>query len=309
MGLQDAWGPLVAWYLFLAGTGAGAYMIGVIADHMGGRYKPVAKIGICLGAPMVVVGAILLLLDLGHPARFLLAFLNPQSSMISIGIIIISVFILLGFIHMAMLIFNKKNWWGHLWLGRINFLFALGTTIYTGLLLGLLKAVPFWNTLTLPILFFISALSTGVGAIMVGLGFWRWIQPSLLDIKRKRVMRSSRLLNRIDIPIILIEVFVLFFYVLFMVSSSGVAVVSANYLLSGDYALAFWMGVVVIGLLVPILLEIWVLGGNKSLNQAQILDLGVISGLCLLFGGVVLRYAILAAGANVSSVVSLFLSV
>ncbi len=39
MGLGTVWGPLVAWYLFLAGVGAGAYLISIAAANLGERYR------------------------------------------------------------------------------------------------------------------------------------------------------------------------------------------------------------------------------------------------------------------------------
>jgi formate-dependent nitrite reductase membrane component NrfD len=44
------------------------------------------------------------------------------------------------------------------WLGGIKALFALGMSVYTGLLPGVVKAVPFWNTPIVPPLFFVSAV-------------------------------------------------------------------------------------------------------------------------------------------------------
>jgi hypothetical protein len=50
----------------------------------------------------------------------------------------------------------------------------------------------------------------------------------------------------------------------------------------------------------PVTLEAWSLRGRQALSLARLSDLGVITGLCLLAGGLILRYAVLAAGANVA---------
>ena len=70
--------------------------------------------------------------------------------------------------------------------------------------------------------------------------------------------------------------------------------------MTGGYAVAFWLGIVVVGLLVPVTLEAWTLTRGQGLTVARLTDLSVVVGLCLLIGGIILRYAILAAGANVS---------
>jgi len=306
MGLQDVWGPLIAWYLFLAGVGAGAYLVGVVADYLGERYRPLVKLGIYLGAPLVAIGSLLLLLDLGAPLRAWRGFLRPQSSMISVGIIIISVFIILGAIHIAALLAPRffPRWQlsgrAQRWLGGINGLFALGTAIYTGLLLGVVKAVPFWNTPMLPLLFLVSALSTGMGAVVLVVGLRRWVTPAAVEAEAGPVTESVHALSRTDIPLIVTEVLVLFFLLFIMAASRSTAAESVRYLVAGGYAVAFWLGVVVVGLLVPVTLEAWSLMQERRLSLERLLDLGVVTGLCLLVGGVILRYAVVAAGASVS---------
>jgi len=296
MGLQSFWGPLVAWYLFLAGTGAGAYIVGVIADHFGGKYRAIAKTGIFLGAPLVGVGSLLLLLELGVPARFMLGFLNPQSSMMSIGIFIITVFMVLGVIHIILLFIKKESNKISLFLGKITILFALGTACYTGLLLGVAQAVPFWNSPVLPALFLLSCLSTGIGATFLIVGVWRWLRPAKVNEREEEMLKSSHFLSRIDIPIVILELLTLFFLLYIMASAQGVASQSAQYLISGDYALALWLGVIVVGLLAPLAVETFALTKGKGMSHARLSDLGVVAGICLLFGGIVLRYAILSAG-------------
>src|SRR5512142_2539447 len=139
MGLGTVWGPLIAWYLFLAGMGAGAYMVAWGASVLGSKYNALVKPGVLLAAPLVAIGSGLLLLDLGNPLRFYLGFLRPQSSMISVGVFIITVFILLGLLHIAALLWPRRirlsaNVLG--WLSGVNAVFALATAVYTGLLLG-----------------------------------------------------------------------------------------------------------------------------------------------------------------------------
>jgi formate-dependent nitrite reductase membrane component NrfD len=302
MGLQNVWGPLLAWYLFLAGVGAGAYLVGVVADRLGERYRPLVKPGIFLGAPLVAIGSGLLLLDLGNPFRAYLAFLRPLSSMISLGIIIITVFILLGALHMATFLFKqvKLSERALRWLGNVNAAFALGTAIYTGLLLGVVKAVPFWNTPMLPLLFLVSAVSTGMGAVLLVVGLWRWVAPKAAEAEQAQVTEAVHGLSRIDLTFVVTELLVLFFLLLIMTSSTSTAAESARYVVAGGYAVAFWLGVVVVGLLVPVTLEAWTLTRGQGMSVARLLDMGVVVGLCLLVGGIVLRYTILAAGANLA---------
>ena len=297
MGLGTVWGPLIAWYLFLAGMGAGAYMVAWGASLLGPKYNALVKPGILLAAPLVAIGSGLLLLDLGNPLRFFLGFLRPQSSMISVGILIITVFILLGLLHIAALLWPsrvKLSARALAWLSGINAVFALATAIYTGLLIGVVKAVPFWNTPMLPLLFLVSALSTGAGAILLALALWRLIRPVSKE-QAEQLVESEHLLSRVDIPLIAVELLVLFFLLFLMGGGPSIAAESARYLVTGGFAVAFWVGLVVVGLLVPAVLEVWSLRGGQALN------VGALAGLCLLIGGIVLRYAVLSAGQSVSA--------
>ena len=63
---QTRWEWIIALYLFLAGVGGGAYLLGVAADFAGGeQWGFLSKAGIFLGFPCVAVGAAFLLLHLG----------------------------------------------------------------------------------------------------------------------------------------------------------------------------------------------------------------------------------------------------
>ena len=77
----------IAWYLFFAGAGAGAFVIASAVDfalrlaprpHLS-KIAPITDIGMILGPIMVVVGCVFLLLDLGDPSIVFNVFLRPSS--------------------------------------------------------------------------------------------------------------------------------------------------------------------------------------------------------------------------------------
>ena len=93
----------IALYLFLAGTGAGAFLIGAIVDMVlrfrpraaGGwfaRVSAVTDAGLILGPVLVAVSALFLFLDLGVPDRVFHLFLASTSSLLSMGAWAILVF-------------------------------------------------------------------------------------------------------------------------------------------------------------------------------------------------------------------------
>ncbi len=274
--VQTEWRWLIAIYLFLAGAGGGAHIIGVTADFLG--WTKVANIGVGLGWPCVLVGCLCLLGDLGNIGNAWRVARKPDTSWIARGTIIISVFMVLAFIHTVLWV-----WPGTMAgadsgtrqvVGVIGAVFAFGTMVYTGLLLGDAIPIPFWNTVLLPILFVISALSTGAMAVI------------LVGVVTGAQEAHLLTLGRVDILLIVMEALVLAAYLHGSYRLPG-SRMSAEHLLTGEVAGMFWVGVGVCGLLIPLVLEaIGLHGPGAALASA----LGLIGGLCL-------RYVVLAGGA------------
>lgn len=291
MGLQDVWGPLVAWDFFLAGAGAGAYLIGVLAGWWGGKARTLAPVGIYSGPVLVGLGALLLLVDLGQPAQFWRAFARPTGSVMSAGVVLVTLFILLGLVHMVLAWRDRGKGLPLGWLAGVNGVVALGVISYPGLLLGMLKPVPFWNSPMVVVLFLLSALLTGLAVVMLGGLLQRWLPYRLgADDEVKAAVAAT-------IPwvagLVVAELLGLF-YALFVTSGSGVtAAESARFVVSGGYALPFWLGLVAVGLVAPL-----VLGLLAVRREGGAFSLGTAAAICLLVGGVMLRYTVLAAGAN-----------
>lgn len=296
MGLQSTWGPIVALYLFLAGTGAGAYLVGAASGFLGERFKCLIKPGVLLGTPLVAIGCVLLLIDLGAPTRFIYAMLNPGSSMMSVGVIILCLFMVVNVIHIVMLLKGKLNDSAQRLMGVLGVVVSLATAMYTGLLLAAVTAVPFWNQPLLPILFLLSSASTGIGALFLALKLTGRQKKDESEVVEAPVA-ALHTIGRVDILLIALELVALFSMMFVMGSEGTVAGHSVAYLISGGGALAFWLGVVVIGLAVPVVLELVSL---KKTDYSALTNIALLSGVFILVGGAVLRFVILAAGANVS---------
>jgi len=287
--VQVEWRWLIAAYLFLAGVGGGAYIAGVIADLAGGPdWMYVSKIGVFLGLPCVLIGTLFLLADLGSPGHAWRVWMKPKTSWIARGTIIIVFFMIFAAIHTA--------WW--IWpfpgpladsesarhiIGVLGSIFAFLTVIYTGLLLGYSQPIPLWNTALLPVLFFVSAASTGLMAVM------------LIGQRLGIDLSQLALLSNLDAVLLVFEMFILvvFLYNAYRTLESRP---SAKRILTGPVAAYLWLGVVACGLVFPFLLE--VLGGHGiAITLAAVIGL---------FGGLFLRYTILAGGIFIPMIASGF---
>lgn len=308
MMFQNSWGLYIATYLFLGGMGGGGMVISYYLARRVNDVKVASKAAI-LSWIIVVVGTLFLILDLGRPERFYLVFMSPRlnfNSMIVVGSSILTLFMTFG----ALYITAIDDWFKFLpWYGRERFADAMGiisaafgflVTYYTGVLIGVVKQIPFWHTPVLPLLFVASAHSTGVVAVL-------WTNAAIgvrsPPEERKRHLRYSTMLSRWDAELIAIELLILFTYLAIVNQGPQEAAIAVNRLLFGDLAIMFVGGVVLVGLVIPLLLEYAHVAGESEEKETETTIgskylMPVITGILVVTGGFILRYVVLAAGAN-----------
>ncbi|UCC18090.1 MAG: polysulfide reductase NrfD [Dehalococcoidales bacterium] len=287
---QHEWGWQVAVYLYLAGIGSGSMVIGLLMQWMG--YIPDGLRPLILWGPILVaIGALFLVLKLGVKKRFLNTILNPTTSWLSRGFYILSVCIIIGGIDFLISILPYFNiniafWpWLITLLDIISFIFALSTAIYTGILIMSIRYVPFWDTWLLPALFTVSALSTGAIALMLSSTAY-----NLFTTSTGFPEQMADTLTIIEQVIIIIEALVLASYLFTRYRLKEYGMYSVQLLLSGNLKYVFWMGIVICGFLLPVILE----GIYSRLHDQHFLLF--LAGTFLLLGGFFIRYVIIYAG-------------
>jgi polysulfide reductase chain C len=271
---QSKWGWLIAAYLFLAGLGGGAYVTGAVAGWLGEEWLGIYKIGVCLGFPCVLVGCMFLLADLGSIQNFWRAAMRPNTSWIARGTIIITVFMIVDFIHIVFGVWPGRSLaeaaGARNFISVLGIIFAFGTMIYTGILLGAARPIAFWSTAMVPLLFLVSATSTGIMAVIL-----------IGSMGSAALEGPLHMLAQIDTALIILEMFVLLFYLqgTHRVPESRA---SAQIVLIGSVAPLFWLGVAVLGLIAPLVLDL--------------LNVAVVASICGIIGGLCLRQVVLAGG-------------
>ncbi len=291
---QQEWKEIIAIYLYLAGMGAGSFMIGMLIHWMGVKLNPLsipfgyrldfARVPIFWGPIMVSISAPFLILDLGIKWRFFYACLNPRTSWVARGFIILSVFIVFGLALFFKSLFSFKWLYpeSSLWLipEVIAFVFAFATALYTGILLKATKSVPLWNTHLLPLLFLASALSTGSMSIILST-----LGTGLIPYNSG----AMKVLTVGEQIFVVIEGIVLYLFLSrrYRVSEQGKD--SVRLLVTGKLRFVFWQGIILLGFFFPIVLELI----SKYYQNSALL---FIAGLSLLTGGFFLRLGVLRAG-------------
>ena len=238
------WGPMIAWYLFLAGASAGAFLTSAFVEV---KYPESVKMRVAgrIIAPIFLgIGLVMLMLDaeagLHNPLRFFWLIANPGSVM-TLGVYFICVFMPVALVSALLEVLKKPV---PKWLTWIGIVFAFAVAAYTGFLLGVVKAFPLWNNAVLPILFVVSALSAGLAATsLVGLLVDRERFEQMWLIKKSHVILSA------------IEMVVLATMLVIVSAGSVEGAASVYSLVAGQYAPAFWGGIVLLGLVAPFIIE------------------------------------------------------
>jgi formate-dependent nitrite reductase membrane component NrfD len=162
----------------------------------------------------------------------------------------------------------------------IGFVLAVGTAVYTGVLLSVVEAVPLWATPILPVLFLVSAVSTGMG-LCIDLAATLAV-PDVHD--------RFKNLPVIHIAVIVLEVALLALLLYTASAQGGEAAASVELILSGPGAIIFWLLVIGFGLLYPLLVHGYALVRHKHGFASSIL-----AGLGIVVAGLYVRYLIVAA--------------
>jgi formate-dependent nitrite reductase membrane component NrfD len=265
---SPGWHMLIVWYFFLGGIAGGAYFTAAIADNFGSpRDRGVVRIGYVLALLLVMVCGILLILDLGVPARFLnmvrhFKFWDPMS----IGAWMLGVFGAFTFVS-SVLALSKTEAATQLRrrVSLVGTIAGFFLASYTGVLLSA-TALPFWsNARLMGALFLVSGASTGMAAISL-----------LLFLSGEAAGEGFKKVKRADRFAIVFELCVLVVFLVLLGSAAAP-------ITSGHLAPLFWGGLIVVGLLIPLLMDL--MGGGVR-------AMGAVAAALVLVGGFILRYVI-----------------
>lgn len=282
-------GELIVAYLFLGGAGAGAVMVASLLDLLAVRVPcGPQRSGELTGADRLVVfsllvgllallfGLLCLMCDLGRPERILAFLTSPRPTLITFGAYALGLLVVLVAVLCAALLLRAPC------LARpvvsalevVACVVALGVMAYTGLFLRSMSGIASWDTPLVPVLFVLSAASCGVAIV---LGITPFARGGGAEPFPARITLT---LVRADVALIACEIVVAGLYVAFAQAGDGASMANATGatgegrlalpsvagLLDGEMNLAgiWWLGFVLCGLVVPIVVELaagW-RGGN-----------------------------------------------
>jgi protein NrfD len=180
-----------------------------------------------------------------------------------------------------------------------NIVLGIAVGIYTGILLSTMAARPLWNSAILGPLFLCSGLSAAAALMLLlsrvlpdearqsalGGGLSALLQP-LEGVRPDR--NNAQSLARVDIVFLAIEIVLIALLLIGLVTASESQIAAAQLLVSGRYALVFWLGVIALGIVAPLVLEL--LEMNHKLPHS------IAPAILVLIGGFALRWVLVEAG-------------
>ena len=312
-----AWSAPIWIYLWMAGMAGVAYFAAFLAERFTGAVdRKLLRLATYVGVPLAVIGVLLLVVDLGSPLRFWHLFTQFKvTSPMSMG-----TWVLLAWVAIAIIMIIL--WWVENrlteevarslrrttgLLSGVNLVLAVLLIAYTGVLLAVSNQ-PLWaSTVLLPSLFVTSAVSTGVALLILAAIASNAISKGKLVEMR---MALNQLFGSTDwtIPnktvgrlakanaiVILVELAVLIGYVVWLAASSMAGAGEALRVhTTGTLAILFWVGEILVALLIP--LGLYIANWGKELERKAVLRAITASATCVILGGLVVRAAIVIGG-------------
>ncbi|WP_069801910.1 NrfD/PsrC family molybdoenzyme membrane anchor subunit [Thermogemmatispora onikobensis] len=303
---EPVWRWEIVWYFFLGGLAAGCYFIASLAALFGGpEDRATRRTGYYLSLLALLPCPLLLIKDLGRPERFLnmLRMFKVRSPM-SMGVWCLVSFSF--FSGLSALIQAARDqwlgrWWGARWLARLpqrllalpGMALALFLGGYTGVLLAT-TSIPLWSrSKMLGAVFISSAISTSSALITF--------------VLRLSAAPAAALhkLERLEWGALLSEQLALFAFL----RGSGRAARALVGSGPAEHGPRFWRLVAIGGLLLPWLLQTWLLLTRRAHGEAatdrmaskrperkRVSLSGLWLSLLVLIGGYFLRRTIIEAG-------------
>lgn len=287
----ELWEWPIALYLFLGGLAAGILFFASYYFLTGKskEYSTAVKWAVYAAPPALIIGLTALFFDLKNKIMVwrlytTISFESPMSWG-AWTLLVITPLSILWCMSFHQELYPNFHWRSKL-LGRIALfgvrfrkaiaitmlLLAVVLGIYTGILLSAFNARPLWNTSILGFLFLVSGLSTGAALIM-----WMSKQKEELSVFRK-----------IDMGLIAIELVLIVHLFMGLLAGPQVHVEAANLFLGGPFTWSFWLLVVGLGLITPLVLEYFELKGKDIPHY--------LVPVLILVGGLIFRIIIVHAG-------------
>ncbi len=243
------WGLWVAMYVYSVGLSAGTYLLSS-AIYVGGmrRLEGIGKLALFTSLIALVSGLFTIWLDLGHLERFWEVYTRPNVfSMMAWMVWLYTIFFVLVAVELYFAL--RADMRSVKLLATLGVPLAIAFSGGVGALFGVVGARPYWNSPLYPILFLVSALTSGAALLtFLVAAFW--------PARRSAEFRDLvSLLGRITLALLILDLLFEWAEISVSLYASIPAEASAyRAMLFGPYWWAFWLVHLALGAVVPALI-------------------------------------------------------
>ena len=250
MNNQIVWGTPHVFAVFLIVAASGALNVASIASVFGKtEYKPLSRLSGLLALALLAGGLAVLVLDLGRPDRLIVAMTTYNfKSIFAWNIFLYTGFFVVVGIYLwwmmdyAMQKYSKAA-------GMFAFIWRLILTTGTGSIFGFLVARSAYDTAILAPMFIIMSFAFGLAIyILVLLSAYSWSNRPLGDVI------VNKLRNLLGIFVASVLYFITVYHVTNLYATEHHEVQKFLLLEGGIYTQIFWLGQILIGGLIPLVL-------------------------------------------------------
>jgi molybdopterin-containing oxidoreductase family membrane subunit len=284
MSNQVIWGTPHVFAVFLIVAASGALNVASIASVFGRQlYKPLARVSALLSLALLAGGLAVLVLDLGRPDRLIVAmtYYNFKS------IFAWNIFLYIGFMAVVVV---------YLWMmferrfndytkpaGMTAFIWRLILTTGTGSIFGFLVARDAYDSALLAPMFIINSFAYGLAIFLVVLiAAANWTGRALGDVT------VTRLKNLLGVFVAAVLYFVAVYHLTNLYMTGKHDFERFILLDGGVYTRMFWIGQILVGGVIPLVLLYSQLGRSRAMV--------VLASLLVVAGGVAQMYVTIIGG-------------
>jgi Ni/Fe-hydrogenase subunit HybB-like protein len=279
MSNQIVWGMPHVFAIFLIVAASGALNVASIGTVFGKPlYKPLGRFSGLLAVALLLGGLMVLVLDLGHPDRLIVAMTYYNfKSIFAWNILLYNGFLAITIVYLWMMMERKMNRY-YKPAGYVAFVWRLILTTGTGSIFGWLVAREAYDMALLAPMFIIMSFSYGLAVfILVLMAAYHWTERPLGDAV------LYRLKNLLGVFVASVLYFVAVYHLSNLYATEHHGVERFILMEGGIYTKLFWIVQIILGSLVPLVMIYHPSIGKSRPAIATACALVIIGGIAQLY--------------------------
>ncbi len=279
------WGTPHVFAVFLIIAASGALNVASIASVFNkAPYKPLARMSALIALALLVGGLAVLLLDLGRPDRLIIAMTYYNfKSIFAWNIFLYTGFMAVVGVYVWVMMEHRMNRF-YKAVGMAAFIWRLALTTGTGSIFGFLVARQAYDAAIMAPMFVIMSFSFGLAIfIVVMMASMSWTGRPLGDVLLKRLK------NLLGVFVAAVLYFALAYHLTNLYATEHHAVEEFILLEGGIYTLIFWLGQIMIGGILPLVLLF-----TPAISRSR--GAIVLASIMVIVGGLAQIYVIIIGG-------------